>query len=319
MEKEYDFIIVGQGIAGTCLAAELRRLHKSILVIDSSKLPSASSVAGGLFNPITGRGMVLTWKAGELFPFLREFYSQLEKELDASFIHFLPLFRPFASTEELNEWQGRLSEEKFKPYIKILDSKSVYNNLVDNPLGGVTLNDTGYLNTSMMVSAFKEKMKQEASFLDEKFNETDLNFNSSGVVYKGYKASKIIFANGSLGFGNKWAEKIRFQALKGEVLQLEMEEQTEVILNRNGFVIPREGKHIAGSNYDKNGHDWEPTIEARLDIQERIDKFLKPEYSVIGQKAGLRPTTHDRRPVVGLHPEESRVGIFNGLGTKGVS
>ena len=27
----------------------------------------------------------------------------------------------------------------------------------------------------------------------------------------------------------------------------------------------------------------------------------------------------DRRPVIGCHPEEDRVAIFNGLGTKGVS
>ena len=35
--------------------------------------------------------------------------------------------------------------------------------------------------------------------------------------------------------------------------------------------------------------------------------------------AGLRPTSHDRRPVVGLLPDKPQVGVLNGLGTKGVS
>jgi glycine oxidase len=33
----------------------------------------------------------------------------------------------------------------------------------------------------------------------------------------------------------------------------------------------------------------------------------------------MRPTTHDRRPILGAHPKHPSVIIFNGLGTKGVS
>ena len=34
--------------------------------------------------------------------------------------------------------------------------------------------------------------------------------------------------------------------------------------------------------------------------------------------AGIRPTVNDRRPLIGLHPEHRSLGVFNGLGTKGV-
>ena len=33
----------------------------------------------------------------------------------------------------------------------------------------------------------------------------------------------------------------------------------------------------------------------------------------------MRPTTHDRRPIIGCHPSQDKLVIFNGLGTKGVS
>jgi glycine/D-amino acid oxidase-like deaminating enzyme len=40
---------------------------------------------------------------------------------------------------------------------------------------------------------------------------------------------------------------------------------------------------------------------------------------VVAQEWGIRPTTIDRRPIIGCHPLYKNLVIFNGLGTKGVS
>ena len=90
-------------------------------------------------------------------------------------------------------------------------------------------------------------------------------------------------------------------------------------MNRNGFVLPTQTDFIAGSNYDLAGSDWQSTDVAKKEIIGKIDKLLNIEYEIIGQRAGLRPTTHDRRPVLGMLPNYPQVGVFNGLGTKGVS
>ena len=39
---------------------------------------------------------------------------------------------------------------------------------------------------------------------------------------------------------------------------------------------------------------------------------------MVEQVAGIRPTTKDRRPLVGSHPEYKNVFVVNGLGTRGV-
>ncbi|MBP6403894.1 MAG: FAD-binding oxidoreductase, partial [Bacteroidia bacterium] len=54
-------------------------------------------------------------------------------------------------------------------------------------------------------------------------------------------------------------------------------------------------------------------------LTEQLDEILKVPYRVISQKAGVRPTVKDRRPLLGLHPQHPGVYVFNGLGTKGVS
>jgi len=38
---------------------------------------------------------------------------------------------------------------------------------------------------------------------------------------------------------------------------------------------------------------------------------------VISQPVGIRPTTMDRRPVLGSHPTFKNTHMFNGLGAKG--
>lgn len=64
---EFDYLIVGQGIAGTLLTHFLLKKNKKFLVADLYNPNSASSVAAGLFNPVTGRRLVKTWKADSIF------------------------------------------------------------------------------------------------------------------------------------------------------------------------------------------------------------------------------------------------------------
>jgi glycine oxidase len=319
LTKEYNFIIVGQGLAGTCLASALLDRGKSVIIFDSPKLPSSSMVAGGLFNPITGRNMVLTWKANLLFPFLQKFYRDLEKKLGQRFIFNLPLFRPFISTEELNMWHGRSTEDQYTPFVEFVDDRPFHPQYVNNEQGGVLLRQTGYLNTTGLLEYFRSFLQEKEILVEDEFLPQNINFNGSSVVYKEYLASKIILCDGPTGFGNRWLEDIRFHPLKGEVLHLNIDYDSNFILNRNAFVLPREGSFIAGSNYDLTGKDWQTTTEAREEIVTKIDKILNIDYEITGQRAGLRPTTHDRRPVVGLLPKRTQIGIFNGLGTKGVS
>jgi glycine/D-amino acid oxidase-like deaminating enzyme len=319
LTKEYDFIIIGQGLAGTCLASELLERGKTVLVFDSPKLPSSSMVAGGLFNPISGRNMVLTWKANILFPFLQRFYKNLENKLGERFIYNLPLYRPFATNEELNGWQGKSTEDRYAPFFEFISSEPYHPDYVKNDLGGIMLGQTGYLNTKVLLENFRLLLKGKEIIVEEEFFPDKINFNAKSVVYKEYLASKIILCDGPTGFGNQLLDNIRFHPLKGEVLHLNINYSSNFILNRNGFILPRDGNYVAGSNYDLTGTDWQTTTDARDEIKGKIDKILNIDYEIVDQKAGLRPTTHDRRPVIGLIPKHPQIGVFNGLGTKGVS
>src|SRR5690554_6593820 len=107
---EVDFLLVGQGIAGTVLSYRLIEAGKKVHVVDMAEENNCSRVAAGLYNPVTGRKMVKTWLADQIFPEIEPFYQELEETLNAKFIYSRPVYRPFSSIEEQNEWMGKSSD-----------------------------------------------------------------------------------------------------------------------------------------------------------------------------------------------------------------
>ena len=81
-----EFLIIGQGLSGTWLSYYLQKEKRSFLVIDNNKSVTASRVAAGIINPVTGRRIVKTWMIDELIPFVRNAYSELGKDLGISAI-----------------------------------------------------------------------------------------------------------------------------------------------------------------------------------------------------------------------------------------
>ena len=71
----HDFLIIGQGIAGTLLAEELLENQQSVFIIDKYHPNSSSNIATGIVNPITGRKLVKSFMIDELLPICDEVYS----------------------------------------------------------------------------------------------------------------------------------------------------------------------------------------------------------------------------------------------------
>src|SRR5690606_26521760 len=72
-----------------------------------------------------------------------------------------------------------------------------------------------------------------------------------------------------------------------------------------------------GSTYEWHYSTTNITEEAKTEILNNLTFITKEKVEVVSQEAGIRPTTRDRRPLIGTHPEFSNYHIFNGLGAKG--
>ena len=50
----------------------------------------------------------------------------------------------------------------------------------------------------------------------------------------------------------------------------------------------------------------------------KLNEILSVPYDVVEHKAGVRPAVRGRRPLLGEHPTNNRVLLFNGMGSKAV-
>ncbi|MGW8121300.1 NAD(P)/FAD-dependent oxidoreductase [Roseivirga echinicomitans] len=315
-----DYILVGHGLAGSILANHLMNAGCSVMVFDDPTLSNSSKIAGGLYNPVTGRKMVKTWNADNLFSYLTDYYPKLEKQLGTDFLHDIPIYRPFISPEELNEWMGKSADIDYSSYVKQVHNSSAYGNQVSDDHGGILLNQSGFVDTAKMLFASTVFLTESRSLKNEYFDSSDLKLKADYVEYQGIKGKSIIFCNGHKSLGQQYFGWIPLRPVKGELLMIKTQEDLRVIHNRGVFIIPLgNGICKVGSTYDHQNLDENPTIEAKNQLVNKLNELVKFPYEIEYQLAGVRPATMDRKPIIGHHPEFKSLIAFNGFGTKGVS
>jgi glycine oxidase len=318
---QVDYIIVGQGLAGSAVGMQLLALGRRVLVIDQPEQNISSRIAAGLFNPITGKNPVKTWLADELFPCLYRYYTEAERLTASRFFFPIPIYRPFISVQEQNEWMGKSAEAVYTNYISSVHVSSLYPNEVNDRLGGLMLKQSGYLNTTLYMKAVRKYIAGKALIRDEHFDENDVRLDADGVEYRGVYAKKIIFCQGHHGIANRWFKDLPLRPLKGETLTIKTGWQKDVILNRGVYMVPggMSGECRVGATYNSNDSMPGATDQSRRELEEKLQHLIQFPYEILHQEWGFRPTTRDRRPLLGAHPQHPQLIIFNGLGTKGVS
>jgi len=316
--KKVDYLIVGQGVAGSVLGIQLMDAGHSICVIDNGRSDTSTEKAAGLYNPITGRKMVKTWMADQLFVELEEFYARLEITLENEFLYPMTIYRPFYSHEEANDWQGKMSDEVYSPYIKDLTSSPSGLEGVKDEYGGIYLKKCGFVDLPILRKAARKYFQSRGVYYQEVFQYHNLELEGNSAIYKEIEAKAVIFCEGPRVLENPFWKDLPFRLVKGEILKVEANLNPDVILNRGVFVVPKKDGFNVGSTYDHHTLDYEPSEKGKIELKNRLSKLVDAEFQIKDAVAGIRPATFDRRPLIGVQTD-SRVAIFNGFGTKGVS
>ena len=138
------------------------------------------------------------------------------------------------------------------------------------------------------------------------------------VAYGGLLAGKIVFCTG-VSLSDPF-DFLPIKPVKGEILEVQGQLGFETIVNRGVFIVPHgDDNYRIGSTYNWKEINTELTEKAENELMTKLSALITNDVQIIGGRAGIRPTTPDRHPMIGIHPEKPEVGVFNGFGTKGVS
>lgn len=257
--------------------------------------------------------------ADKVFPELIHFYQSLEDWLGNRFFYPQPIYRPFISVEEQNEWMGKSEQASIKTYIKHVYTTSTYGHQIHDKHGGLLVKG-GYLDVNAFIDSIRNHLISLQAYQLSTFEETELSIEESFVQYQQYKAAKIILCTGTSILDSRRFRGLPIRPLKGETLTIQLNKPPELIYNRGVYVVPWGSRLFkVGATYETRNLSNSITKEGRQELEQKLIELMKISHQVVEQDWGFRPTTPDRRPILGYYPELKNVVIFNGLGTKGVS
>lgn len=319
--KMADVLVVGQGIAGSVLAWTLDQLGLRVLIADAPALPSASRAAAGIVNPLTGRKLVRTWRADDLFPFLHNFYAQAETQLGTRFFYPRTIYRPYRSVAEKEAYETYTADPDVAPYVAVAASRRHYDGYIHHPFGGLTVTQAGWLNVPAFLEAIQRYFRAKNQFIDVRITPEMLRITADSVTWERQLFSHVIFAEGPQSASNELFDWLPYNPVKGQILTVTVAHYPiQEIVNQGVFILPIDPHTLKiGATYTWHDLDWQTTDDGRAFLERKVSELLAIPYHIVGQQAGIRPATKDRRPFVGWHPALQRAGIFSGMGSKGVS
>ena len=317
-----DYLIIGQGLAGSTLAIELLRRGRKVVVVDRGDVGSSSRIAAGLITPLTGKGMNPAWRQREYLDVATQYYRRLEGESGRRILHSSPVMRFFLTEKERLKWESK--GEGCREWARDVDVPEDL--LKGECYGAIEMQEGAWLDTLAYLEVVRSRLEEVDAIRRADFSEEDVCMGVDGVAWQDVTAEKVILCQGAYGLTgvagyDGWFSGVSHRSAKGEILSLQVDGVDEgKRYHGNGWLAPRgDGLWKAGASYVWDQLDSVPTEVGKEEVLGKLGRWISDDVSlkVVGHEAGIRPIIRNSRPVVGFHREYPRVGFFNGLGSKG--
>jgi len=318
-----DFLIVGQGLAGSVLAWHLLERGARVLVVDDEEPVTSSKVAAGIINPITGKKLTKSADIDRLWPVARAFYRGVESLTGTPFFHEMPVCRLLASETEAARWCERREAPGYRPWLADPQPSPLCDPaLFEAAHGGFETSTGGWLDTRAFLAAAARHFAAAGSYLRARFEVTEMDFTPTGARWRGVDAGRVVFCQGIRATANRYFGWVPFRAAKGEILTLAFDGgdfPRDRIMNRGTWLLPAAAGRAfrAGSTYSWHALDAVPTAEGRRRIEDGLRAMTRRPFRVLGHEAAVRPIIRESRVLMGTHPDRPTLAFFNGLGSKG--
>lgn len=317
----YDFIILGQGIAGTLLSYELLRRGKKMLVVDNGNPHAASKVAGAVLNPVNGRALWQTRRQEIFQAAALSKYREIEAYWGLPLLTEMPILHVHTEQRLAEYFQTRSQE--IPGLLQTLSTAETADWTAffrfEHGIGRVTF--AHKIAARRLLQHCRELLLANNALLTEVWDWSALTLTPEGVSYKNSTAGKLICCEGAAVRYNPYFNRLPFTRNKGEALLIHAPALPQNIIYQRGIRLTpwHEGGFWAGSNQTWDYEDPGPDAAWRAATEKELRQWLKVPFEVTAHLFAERPTTAGQLIFAEAHPEHPQLVLFNGLGTRGFS
>jgi glycine/D-amino acid oxidase-like deaminating enzyme len=314
--KTLDYLIIGQGLAGSMLSFELIKRGQRVLVVDNNLHGSSSQVAAGLINPITGHRLNMNDGFVDYLDIAQNLYTALENELGTSFISPIEQRRLIKNPGQASYFEKRCEQQEYRAFL----SKANTPEFKSSEFGTAAVHQTYVVDTKALLAAVKTWLIERDAYLSVQVDYSDLVSEHQSFSINDINAKQIIFCEGFQAINNPWLKDLPFKFAKGEILTLELETACPTMLSWGSWLVPQEPNSTSaklGANYAWEDTDLTPSEAVKTKLIDSLEQTTTFKGRVVQHEVGVRPTTKLRKAFVGPLSNLNNAYCFNGFGSKG--
>ena len=315
MNQKYDFIIIGQGIAGSCLAYTLLQQGFNVAIVTSPSKPNASRIAGGLMQRISGRYLSLPKLIQDHFSTAISFYKHIQNKAQQTFLYPYPTYRIVETADEHARWD----KKQAKPEYQSLMSKNLTS--LSTPTlkthQVMTLYDTYVVDTEALLDWFQHYFISQGCLFFKTISEADISITPNSLKIQNLEANVGIFCLGSALKDVSLFQAIPFTATKGDILSININYQQDYILQHDTWLIPfKNHNYKFGATYSSDTFSL-PSQKGYVYLTSCLNSLGYTNYQVTSIHSAHRCALPDHFPCIGFLPNYPHIGVFGGFGSKG--
>lgn len=321
MSRAVDCLIIGQGLAGSILAWTLIHDGCRVMVVDDGDCAAASRVAAGILNPLAGRKLQKNQRCEVFLSAAEETYEAIEQLLGRRFLHRRDILRLFTGAAQRQMWEERCADPTYVALLGLDFPAGTSGHALADPLGGFRTLRSGFVDTAPLLCWIRDWLDGWRSYRHCAFSHADLALTASGVAWRDIVADRVVFCEGHRVRFNPWFRWLPMAPVKGEILTVAMDEPLpwEIVIKSHWVVPIGDDRYRLGATWSREVLDERPTEAGRNELLAALSELYASPLTprVIAHRAGVRPASADRRPLIGPHPHLPRLMVFNGFGARG--
>ncbi len=304
--------VIGLGLAGAWCSYGLMQRGFTVHAYDVPKPNSSTRIAAGLITPITGQRVKPSWLFAELFTECISAYAEVEKQMTSklnvqvALLQRVTLKRIFKNEEQHQYYQKRIEKNELSNIHNEAVAPGVYNG-IHFPFGGFITRDAAVVNLPLFLDCIEKLIVFSGGRIER--SQPPL----------GQTETPTITCTGYQIIHNELWNWLPVETSKGEILDARCQGvELDYVINSGTWVVPlADGTIRIGATNDWDDVTEAITDKARILLLNDSESILGGPVTVINHRAGIRPSTGNKRPIAGSHPVLEGQFVCTGFGAKG--